>query len=154
MEILKLMNKSLLFVWVTNTWEYNSIKKWVLKYVLEKLSRSFRNNAVLSISLGKPWTHLTYLLTSGRMCPQLSNMTYFLHGLGRNTMLQQILVVQKKLVRIAFRLPYRSSCPDQLHSLFGLPSPCCGDLLGQRWGGPLQDEGHSGSHPHSFPGLY
>ena len=32
-----------------------------------------------------------------------------LYGLGRKTMLQQILVVQKKLVRIAFRLPYRSS---------------------------------------------
>ena len=32
-----------------------------------------------------------------------------LYGLGRKTMLQQTLVVQKKLVRIAFRLPYRSS---------------------------------------------
>ena len=32
-----------------------------------------------------------------------------LYGLERKTMLQQILVVQKKLVRIAFRLPYRSS---------------------------------------------
>ena len=32
-----------------------------------------------------------------------------LYGLGRKTMLQQILVLQKKLVRIAFRLPYRSS---------------------------------------------
>ena len=31
------------------------------------------------------------------------------YGLGRKTMLQQILVVQKKLVRIALRLPYRSS---------------------------------------------
>ena len=39
-------------------------------------------------------------------------------------------------------------------SLSELPSPCRGDLLGQSWGGPLQDEGHSGSHPHSFPGLY
>ena len=32
-----------------------------------------------------------------------------LYGLGRKTMLQQILFLQKKLVRIAFRLPYRSS---------------------------------------------
>ena len=32
-----------------------------------------------------------------------------LYGLGRKTMLQQVLVVQKKLVRIAFRLPYKSS---------------------------------------------
>ena len=32
-----------------------------------------------------------------------------LYGIGRKTVLQQILVVQKKLVRIAFRLPYRSS---------------------------------------------
>ena len=32
-----------------------------------------------------------------------------LYGLRRKTMLQQILVVQKKLVRIALRLPYRSS---------------------------------------------
>ena len=32
----------------------------------------------------------------------------FLYGLGRKTMLQQILVFQKKLVCIAFRLPYRS----------------------------------------------
>ena len=32
-----------------------------------------------------------------------------LYGFGRKTMLQQILVFQKKLVRIAFRLPYRSS---------------------------------------------
>ena len=32
-----------------------------------------------------------------------------LYGLGRKTMLQQILILQKKLVRIAFRLPYRSS---------------------------------------------
>ena len=31
-----------------------------------------------------------------------------LYGLGRKTMLQQILVAQKKLIRIAFRLPYRS----------------------------------------------
>ena len=37
---------------------------------------------------------------------------------------------------------------------------CSGRLLGQSfvssgcWRGPLQDEGHSGSHPHSFPGLY
>ena len=45
-------------------------------------------------------------------------------------------------------------CLDQLHSLSELQSPCRGDLLGQRWGGPLQDEGHSGSHPHSLPGLY
>ena len=32
-----------------------------------------------------------------------------LYGLGRKTMLQQILVIQKKLVCIAFRLPYRCS---------------------------------------------
>ena len=32
-----------------------------------------------------------------------------LYGLGRKTMLQKILVLQKKLVRIALRLPYRSS---------------------------------------------
>ena len=32
-----------------------------------------------------------------------------LYGFGRKTMLQQILILQKKLVRIAFRLPYRSS---------------------------------------------
>ena len=32
-----------------------------------------------------------------------------LYGLGRKTMLQQILVLQKKLVSIAFRLPYRST---------------------------------------------
>ena len=32
-----------------------------------------------------------------------------LYGLGRKTLLQQILVFQKRLVRIAFRLPYRSS---------------------------------------------
>ena len=32
-----------------------------------------------------------------------------LYGLGRKTMLQQILVARKKLVRMAFRLPYRSS---------------------------------------------
>ena len=39
-------------------------------------------------------------------------------------------------------------------SLSELPSPCRGNLLGQRWEGRLQDEGHSGSHPHSFPSLY
>ena len=32
-----------------------------------------------------------------------------LYGLGRKTILQQIFVLQKKLIRIAFRLPYRSS---------------------------------------------
>ena len=32
-----------------------------------------------------------------------------LYGVGRKTMLQQILVLQKKLVRIEFRLPYTSS---------------------------------------------
>ena len=30
--------------------------------------------SLLSINLGKHCTHLTYLLTSGRMCPRLSNM--------------------------------------------------------------------------------
>ena len=33
----------------------------------------------------------------------------FLYGLWRKTILQQILVLQKKLVHIAFRLPHRSS---------------------------------------------
>ena len=43
---------------------------------------------------------------------------------------------------------------------FILRAPCRGNLLGQsfvssdRGRGPLQDEDHSGSHPHSFPGLY
>ena len=41
-----------------------------------------------------------------------------------------------------------------LCTLSGFPSPCRDDLPDQRWGGPLQDEDHSGSHPHSFPGLY
>ena len=36
-----------------------------------------------------------------------------LYGLGRKTMLQQILVSRKKLVRIAFRLPYRFSVLGQ-----------------------------------------
>ena len=45
-------------------------------------------------------------------------------------------------------------------SLSELLSPCHGLPLGQsfvsydRGGGPLQDEDHYGSRPHSFPGLY
>ena len=37
-----------------------------------------------------------------------------LYGLGRKTMVQQILVFRKKLVRIAFRLPYKSSVLEKL----------------------------------------
>ena len=45
-------------------------------------------------------------------------------------------------------------CRAPVYTLSELPSPCRGNPLGQRLGGPLQDEGYSGSHPHSFPGLY
>ena len=42
-----------------SNWEFISIKSWILIYIFEELSRSFRNNSVLSVNLEKHWTHLT-----------------------------------------------------------------------------------------------
>ena len=50
----------------------------------------------------------SHLLTPKRTHPDCP-IWRTLYGLGRKTMLQQILVIQKKLVCIAFRLPHRCS---------------------------------------------
>ena len=66
--------------------------------------------------------------------------------------------MQQKRRGLDLRWPWQKNvsnvfrCLDPVHSLSELPSPCHGDPLGQRWEGPVQDEGYSGSHPHSFPG--
>ena len=109
MQMLNWMNKSLLLVWVTSPWEIFSIKKLNFhihfRKVVEKLSKKCGIGYQMRETL-----NITHLLAHIRSyVSAVVQYGVLLNSLGGKTMSQQNLVVQKKLVRIAFRLPYKSS---------------------------------------------
>ena len=109
MEIFYLMKKSSLIAWVTGNWEFISIESWILIWILENILRNFRNIAVVSLKLGKHWEHLKYILRLGRMCPRSSNLAHFCMTSGKIIASTVFGCSEKKLVRIALWLPYRST---------------------------------------------